>query len=169
MNQFSNGAFNFVDQSAVIGEGTTIWHFAVVLADCIVGRNVSIGAGAEIGRGTKIGDNSRIGSGVFLPSNSVVGHDCFIGPRVTATDDRYPRVNNAEYNAEPPVFSDYCSVGAGSVILPGVHVGKKALIGAGSVVTRDVPDGGTVYGEKAKLREVSFKHLSREYGWIGGA
>jgi UDP-2-acetamido-3-amino-2,3-dideoxy-glucuronate N-acetyltransferase len=169
MNQFSNGAFNFVDKTAQIGEGSEVWHYAVVLADCVIGKNVSVGSGAEIGRGTKIGDNSRIGSGVFLPSNSIVGHNCFIGPRVCATDDRYPRVNNVEYSAEPPVFEDYCSVGAGSVILPGVRIGKNAMVGAGSVVTRSVPQGGTVYGEKAKLREVNFKHLSREYGWVGGA
>lgn len=168
MNQFCNGAFNFVDKSAVIGEGTTIWHYAVVLADCVIGKNVSIGSGAEIGRGTRIGNNSRIGSGVFLPPNSIVGENVFIGPRACATDDRYPRVNNAEYKAEPPVIADYASVGAGSVILPGVRIGKNAMVGAGSIVTRSVPDGGTVYGEKAKLREVNFKHLSREYGWVGG-
>jgi len=169
MNQFSNGAFNFIDRSATIGKGTEVWHFAVVLADCVIGANVSIGAGAEIGRGSRIGDNSRIGSGVFLPSNSIVGHDCFIGPRVCATDDRYPRVNNAEYEAEPPTFSDYCSVGAGCTILPGVKIGIKAIVGAGSVVTRDVPAGGKVYGEKAKLRAMTFDHLKSEYGWIGGA
>ena len=146
-----------------------MWQFASVLAACVLGNNVSIGAGAEIGRGTRIGDNSRIGSGVFLPSNSIVGHDCFIGPRVCATDDRYPRVNNSEYKAQPPVIEDYASVGAGCTILPGVRIGKKAMIGAGSVVTRDVPAGGKVYGEKAKLREMTFDHLKSEYGWIGGA
>lgn len=168
MNQFSNGAFNFVDKSTQIGEGTEIWHYAIVLADCVIGKNVSIGSGAEIGRGSRIGDNSRIGSGVFLPSNSVIGNNVFVGPRTCFTDDRHPRVNNADYLAEPPVVKNYARIGAGCVILPGVELGINCEIGAGSVVTRSVPDGGKVYGEKAKLREVSFKHLSREYGWIGG-
>lgn len=168
MNQFTNGAFNFIDKTAKIGEDSTVWHFAVVLADCVIGKNVSIGSGAEIGRGTKIGDNSRIGSGVFLPPNSVIGSHVFIGPRTTFTDDRNPRVSNPSYLAEPPKVKDHARIGAGCVILPGVEIGINALIGAGSVVTRSVPDGGKVYGEKAKLREVGFQHLSREYGWVGG-
>jgi len=153
-----------VHETAQLGQNVTVWQFASILADCVIGDGVSIGACAEIGRGTRIGKNSRIGSGVFLPSNSVIGQNCFIGPRVCATDDRYPRVNNAEYKAQPPVFKDYCSVGAGSVILPGVVIGERATVGAGSIVTRDVPDGGKVYGEKAKLREeASVKLLQREY------
>lgn len=145
-----------------------MWQFASVLANVTLGNDVSIGAGAEIGRGTKIGHNSRIGSGVFIPSNSVIGSHVFIGPRTCFTDDRNPRVNNPTYLAEPPVVRDHARIGAGCVILPGVTIGINAMIGAGSVVTRSVPDGGKVYGEKAKLREVSFKHLSREYGWTGG-
>lgn len=168
MNQFSNGAFNFVDKSAVIGDGTECWHYCAILADVVIGKNCSIGSHAEIGRGTKIGDSSRIGSGVFLPPNSIVGSHVFIAPGCVFCDDKFPRVNNVEYNAEPPVLEDYCSIGAGSVILPGVRIGKNAMVGAGSIVTRNVPQGGTVYGEKAKLREVNFKHLSKEYGWVGG-
>lgn len=169
MNQFTNGAFNYVDKSVTVGADVSIWHYAIVLADCVIEDGVSIGSGAEIGRGTKIGKNSRIGSGVFLPSNSIIGSNVFIGPRTCFTDDRNPRVNNPSYLAEPPVVKNHARIGAGCVILPGVEIGVNALIGAGSVVTRSVPDGGKVYGEKAKLREVGFKHLSREYGWIGGA
>jgi acetyltransferase-like isoleucine patch superfamily enzyme len=169
MNQFSNGAFNFVDKSVVIGEGSTVWHFATVLADVVIGENVSIGSGAEIGHGTRIGNNSRIGSGVFLPPNSIIGSHVFIGPNCTFTDDREPRVNNPSYLAEPPRVKDHARIGAGCVILPGIEIGINALIGAGSVVATNVPDGGKVYGEKAKLREVSLKHLAREYGWVGGA
>lgn len=164
-----NRLVNFIDESAAIGDGAVIWHFAIVLAGCVIGENVSIGSGAEVGRGTRIGSNSRIGSGVFLPANSVVGANVFIGPGTTFTDDRNPRVNNPSYLAEPPTVCDHARIGAGCVILPGVRIGINALIGAGSVVTRSVPDGGKIYGEKAKLREVSFKHLSREYGWSGGA
>lgn len=159
---------NFIDETARVGEGTVVWHFAVLLQDVVVGKNCSIGSGTEIGRGTTIGDNSRIGSGVFLPPNSIIGSNVFIGPRTTFTDDRNPRVNNPSYLAEPPRVKDHACIGAGCVILPGVELGINCLIGAGSVVTESVPDGGKVYGEKARLREVTFKHLSREYGWVGG-
>jgi UDP-2-acetamido-3-amino-2,3-dideoxy-glucuronate N-acetyltransferase len=147
----------------------TVWQFASVLQDVVLGDNVSIGAGAEIGRGTVVGKDSRIGSGVFLPPNSVIGSYVFIGPRSVFTDDRNPSVNNPNYLAEPPRVKDHARIGAGCVVLPGVSIGINAMIGAGSIVVENVPDGGKVYGEKAKLREVGFKHLSREYGWVGGA
>lgn len=168
MNQFTNGAFNFVDKSVTLGEGVEIWHYAVVLADCVIGSSVSIGSRAEIGRGTKIGDNSRIGSGVFLPPNSTIGKNVFIGPNTTATDDRHPFAGNTSYIAEPPVLEDFCSIGAGCVLLPGVRIGKKAMIGAGAIVTKDVPPGAVVYGKAAEVRQYTFSHLQREYGWIGG-
>src|SRR5690242_5462292 len=159
MHQFdNNGAFNFIDKTAEIGEGTTIWHFSVVLADVRIGRNVSIGSRTEIGRGSVIGDNTRISSGVFLPSNSQIGKDCFIAPNVTFTDDRYPRAGNPSYYAQPPVLEDGCSVGAGSVILPGIRIGAGALVGAGSVVTHDVPPKGHVRGEPAREKAWSGVH-----------
>lgn len=159
---------NWIDTTASIGKGTKIWHFASVLSNVVIGSNCSVGSGTEIGSGTIIGDFTRVSAQVFLPSNTRVGSHCFIGPGVTACDDRMPKAGNKNYVAEPPVFKDFCSVGARSVILPGVTIGINAIVGAGSIVTRDVPDGGKVYGEKARLREVSFKHLSREYGWVGG-
>lgn len=168
MNQFSNGAFNFVDKSVVLGENVQVWHYAVLLADCVIGNNVSIGSRAEVGRGTKIGDGSRIGSGVFLPSNSIVGKQVFIGPNTTMCDDRHPFAGNVSYVAEPPILEDFCSVGAGCVLLPGVRIGKKAMVGAGAVVTKDVPAGSVVYGKAAEVRQYTFGHLRREYGWIGG-
>jgi UDP-2-acetamido-3-amino-2,3-dideoxy-glucuronate N-acetyltransferase len=169
MNQFTNGAFNFIDTSVKIGEGSTIWHYAVILADVVIGNNCSIGSRAEIGRGTKVGDNSRIGSGVFLPPNSSIGKNVFIGPGTIATDDRHPFAGNTSYVAEPPVLEDFCSVGAGCVLLPGVRIGKKAMVGAGAIVTKDVPAGAVVYGKAAEVRQRTFNHLRREYGWIGGA
>jgi len=67
-------------------------------------------------------------------------------------DDKRPWAGNSEYLAQPPRLMDGCSIGAGSVILPGVTIGKAAMIGAGSVVTKDVPDGAVVRGEPARLR-----------------
>jgi len=147
-----------IEPGAVIGEGTRVWHFAVVLQEVRIGRDCSIGSGTEIGRGTMIGDRSRIGSQVFLPPNSIIGEDVFVGPGCTFTDDRHPKIHapgDAPYTAEPPVIDDGAVIGAGCVILPGVHIGAGAMIGAGSVVSRDVPPGAHVRGEPARTRTLS--------------
>lgn len=144
--------YALVDPSATIGSGTKIWQFSTIMAGVIIGENVSIGSGCEIGRGSRIGSGTRIGHGCFMPSNSVVGRNVFIGPSVTFTDDRFPVVNNPGYHAQPPSVEDASSIGAGSVILPGVRICHGARIGAGSVVTRDVPSNSLVYGEKALPR-----------------
>ena len=146
-----------VHESAKLGNNVTIWQFASVLADCVIGDNVSIGACSEIGRGSVIGKGSRISAQVFLPSNSVIGEYVFIGPNVTFTDDRLPVAGNTDYLAEPPVLRDGCSVGAGSVVLPGVMIGEDAMIGAGSVVTRNVSPKALVRGEPA--REKAYQSL----------
>lgn len=150
----AQGVTNFIDPSAVLGQRTKVWHFAVVLQECVIGDDVSIGSLAEIGRGTVIGNRTRIGHGVFLPPNSVIGEDVFIGPCVVFTDDKYPRANNADYDAQPPLIEDGASVGAGAVILPGVRIGAGAMVGAGAIVTRDVPPRGNVRGEPAHLRPI---------------
>lgn len=145
---------NFIDPSVRIGIATKIWHFAVILADVVIGDNVSVGSFVEIGRSSTIGSGTRIGSHTFLPTNSQIGQNVFIGPNVTFTDDRYPKVNNPSYRAEPPIVHDHASIGAGSVILPGVTIGHCAIIGAGSVVTKDVPDFCKVFGPAATRRPV---------------
>lgn len=144
---------NYIDSSALIGEGSKVWHFAVILDYVVIGRNCSVGAGAEIGVGCIIGEGTRIGSGVFLPPRSRVGRRVFIGPHVTCTDDRYPRVDNPDYQAEPPIIDDDASIGAGAILLPGVRIGRGALVAAGAVVTHDVDAECVVVGCPARLRE----------------
>jgi UDP-2-acetamido-3-amino-2,3-dideoxy-glucuronate N-acetyltransferase len=154
MHQFTNNALNFVDKTAEIGLNVSIWHWSVVLADVKIGDNVSIGSRAEIGKGSVIGPNTRISSGVFLPSNSVIGKNCFVGPNCTFTDDRVPKAGK-DYYAQPPILEDGCSVGAGCTVLPNVRIGAGALVGAGSVVTKDVPPKGHVRGEPAREKAYS--------------
>jgi len=143
---------NYIDPSVRLGKDSKVWHFAVILSDVVIGDNVSIGSFVEVGRSSIIGFGSRIGSHTFLPTNSQIGQNVFIGPNVTFTDDRYPVVNNPAYTAEPPIVDDFASIGAGSVILPGVRIGRHATIGAGSVVTKDVPDYCKIYGPAATPR-----------------
>ena len=95
---------------------------------------------------------------MFLPSDSQIGCNVFIGPGVTFTDDRPPVVSLAapsQYHAEPPIVEDFASIGAGAVILPGVRIGARARIGAGAVVTKDVPAETHVRGEPARMRALS--------------
>jgi UDP-2-acetamido-3-amino-2,3-dideoxy-glucuronate N-acetyltransferase len=145
-------AIHFIDPTARIGQRVKVWHFAVILADVVIGDDCSIGSGAEIGRGSIIGARTRISSGVFLPSGSKVGADVFIGPNATFTDDKYPKAGNTGYRALPPIVEDGASIGAGAVVLPGVIISSHALVGAGAVVSRDVTPYAMVRGEPAVMR-----------------
>lgn len=139
-----------VSSSCTFGPECTVWQFATLCDDVSIGQGVVIGSNAWVGAGTVIGDFSRLQHGVFLPKNTKVGRYVFIGPNVTVCDDKYPCVGNAHYEALPPIFEDYCSIGAGSVILPGVKIGEGAIVGAGAVVTKNVPPHSTVMGCPAK-------------------
>lgn len=141
---------SYIDGSAHVHYSVKVWHFAVILRGAEIGKNSSIGSHCEIGRGTKIGEATRISKGVFLPSNSVIGNNVFIGPNVTFTDDKYPRAGNTSYDARPPIVEDGASIGAGAVILPGVRIGANSLVGAGAIVTKDVPRGEHVRGTPAR-------------------
>lgn len=146
-------AMSFIDPSVEIGEGTKVWHYAVVLADVVLGRFCSIGSHVEIGRGSVIGDYSRIGSGTFLPPNTTIGRNVFVGPGVRCADDRFPYVRTPEdgpYFAEPPVIEDGAVIGIGAVLLPGVRIRKGAFVAAGAVVTKDVLAFGSVRGVPAQ-------------------
>jgi UDP-2-acetamido-3-amino-2,3-dideoxy-glucuronate N-acetyltransferase len=149
---------NFIDGSARVGEDTVVWHFAVIQANVVIGKRCSIGSGAEIGKGSTIGNYSRISAHVFLPANSVIGERCFLGPGVVATDDRFPRASNPGYIAMPPVIEDGASIGAGAILLPGVHIGVGALVAAGAIVTRDVEAHSHVRGEPARVKAYSQIH-----------
>ena len=141
----------FVHITAKIGDGASIWQNAHIREGAIIGKFANIGGNAEIGIEAVIGDRTRVGFGSFIPNRAFIGNDVFIGPNVTMCDDKYPEVNNTDYNAEPPVIEDGASIGAGVVLLPGVRIGKKALIGAGSVVTRDVEAYVIVAGNPAQF------------------
>lgn len=145
----------FIDETAEIAENCVVWQFASILKGVKLGQGVSIGAGSEIGAGSVIGRDSRISAQVFLPSNSILEERVFLGPGVKATDDRFPFAGNPSYVAEPPYFESGSSVGAGSIILPGRRLGTGCLVGAGSVVTRNVKPHEHVRGEPARVKPYS--------------
>lgn len=127
-----------VHETAVIGEGCKVWQFASVGARTVIEDDCVIGSGAWIGADCRIGRGARIQHGAFLPNGTVIEEHVFIGPNVTATDDRYPRAGNTSYTREPPRICHGASIGAGAVILPGVVIGPGAMVAAGAVVTKNV-------------------------------
>jgi acetyltransferase-like isoleucine patch superfamily enzyme len=133
-------------EGATIGAGTRVWQFASVIRGARVGADCNIAANVIVD-GARVGDRCLIGHGASVHPGSLVGDDVFIGPQVVLCNDSMPRVSKDGFDLArfdgthwSTILEDGCSIGAGSVIVPGVRVGREAMIAANSVVTRDVPD-----------------------------
>lgn len=133
----------------MVGEGSRIWAFVHILDNVEIGKDANICDHCFIEGGVKIGNNVTIKCGVWMWDGVLVGNNVFIGPSVTFTNDLYPRSKNINYTKLNIVLSDGCSIGANSTILAGLTIGKYAMVGAGSVVTKDVGDYELVYGNPA--------------------
>jgi UDP-2-acetamido-3-amino-2,3-dideoxy-glucuronate N-acetyltransferase len=140
-----------VHKNAKIGANVKIWSGAVICAFVEIGENCVIGSNAYVGWATVMGEGCRLQHGVFLPNKSQLGKNVFIGPNVTFTDDKFPIAGNNDYRPEPPVLCDGCSIGAGATVLPGMIIGQHAMVGAGSVVTRHVPEYAVVSCNPARI------------------
>lgn len=138
-----------IDPTVEFGENCTVWQFSTICAETSIGEGVVVGSAAWIGRGCQIGNYTRIQHGVFIPNHTHIGRGVFLGPNVTLTDDKHPKANTL-YIPHPPILEDDCSIGAGAVILPGVRIGTGATVGAGAVVSRDIPPFTTYAGVPAR-------------------
>ena len=164
-----------VSPKASIGDGTRIWHQAQVREGAHLGTHCIVGKGAYIDFDVAIGDNCKIQNGVFVYHGVTVEDGVFLGPGVILTNDKLPRAVNpdgtlksdADWEVSPIRIKRGASIGAGAVILPGVSVGEFALVGAGAVVTRDVPDQGIVYGNPARVQGYACR-CGRPLAPIGG-
>jgi UDP-2-acetamido-3-amino-2,3-dideoxy-glucuronate N-acetyltransferase len=140
-------------EDAEIGEGTNIWHFVHIRKGAKIGKNCNIGKSVYIDTGVEIGDNTKIQNFATIYHGAKIGKNVFIGPHACFTNDIYPRANiwNEEKVAKT-IVKDGASIGANSTIIADITIGKNALIGAGSVVTKDVPDYALIYGNPARIK-----------------
>lgn len=148
-----------VSAEAQVGQGTSIWHRARVREGAQIGAECILGTGAYVDCDVIIGDRVKIQNHALIYRGVTLEDGVFIGPQACLTNDRIPRsitpdghIKSEEDWIVGPILVRYgASIGAGAVVLPGVTIGTFAMVGAGAVVTRDVPDHGLVIGIPAKL------------------
>jgi UDP-2-acetamido-3-amino-2,3-dideoxy-glucuronate N-acetyltransferase len=141
-------------QSSNIGEGTSVWQFAVILAGAVIGKNCNINCHTFIENDVVIGDNVTVKSGTYIWDSIRIANDVFIGPNVVFTNDLRPR--SKQRVAYPvTIIEQGASIGANTTVLAGVTIGKYAMTGIASVVTRNIPAYALVYGNPA-----------RQHGWV---
>jgi len=150
---------SYVDDGAVIGRGTKIWHFCHILAGTVIGENCSIGQNAMIGPKVRVGNGCKIQNNVSLYEGVELADDVFCGPSCVFTNVINPRANvsrKAEFKSTP--VGQGATIGANATIVCGHSLGAYCLIGAGAVVTKDVPDYALMVGTPA-----------RRMGWMSRA
>ena len=135
-----------------IGEGTRIWAFAHVLPGAAIGRDCNICDHVFIENDVVVGDRVTVKSGVQLWDGVTLEDDVFVGPNATFTNDPFPRSRQYPERFARTVVRAGASIGANATLLPGIEIGQGAMVGAGAVVTRDVPPGVIVSGNPARIR-----------------
>ncbi len=143
-----------VEPGATVGAGTRVWAWAHVLPGAVIGDDCNICDHCFIENDVTIGNRVTIKCGIYLWDGARIGNDVHLGPNVVFTNDLYPRSKQA-FEVGITIVQDGASIGANSTLLPGITVGKYALVGAGSVVTRNVPAFSLVRGNPA-----------RRVGWV---
>jgi len=145
-----------VEAGCVIGDNTKIWRWTHVVTGAEIGENCTIGQGCYIASNAKIGNNCRIQNGVYLWDGVCLEDDVFVGPNVCFTNVKRPRAYKRG-RFEKTVIKKGAALGANCTIVCGVTIGENAFVGAGSVVTKDVPDNMIAWGVPAKIQN---------YAWI---
>ncbi|WP_027727317.1 acyltransferase [Treponema sp. C6A8] len=146
------------DCKAVIPQSTNIWQFCIIFPEAKIGENCNICANVLIENDVVVGNNVTVKSGVQLWDGITVEDNVFIGPNATFTNDLFPRSKNPDWELKKTIIKKGASIGANATILCGITIGENAMIGAGSVVTKNVPDGELWAGNPAKcLKKIEEK------------
>jgi UDP-2-acetamido-3-amino-2,3-dideoxy-glucuronate N-acetyltransferase len=152
MNKAKAESTSIVDGNAVIGDGTRVWNFVHVRENAEIGKKCVLGDYVYVDRGVKIGDGVKLENRATVYEGVTIEDDVFVGPHVTFTNDLHPRSFSTDWKIHLTLVKKGASIGARTVIVCGVTVGEYALIGAGSVVTEDVPPYALAYGNPARIR-----------------
>jgi UDP-2-acetamido-3-amino-2,3-dideoxy-glucuronate N-acetyltransferase len=143
----------FVDPGAQIGDGTKIWHFSHIMSSARIGKNCSIGQNVLVSADVIIGDNVKIQNNVSLYTGVIIEDDAFLGPSMVFTNVINPRshvIRKHEYKAT--IVKKGASIGANATIVCGISLGEYCFVGAGAVVTRDIPPYALVHGNPARIQ-----------------
>ena len=138
-------------ESSRIGKGTRVWAFAHILPGAQIGEDCNICDGVFIENDVQIGNEVTIKNGVQVWDGVRLGHRVFVGPNATFTNDRFPRSKQYPDKFAQTTIQDDASIGANATILPGVKIGRGAMVGAGAVVLRDIPARAVVAGNPARV------------------
>ncbi|MBC8006308.1 MAG: N-acetyltransferase [Verrucomicrobia bacterium] len=140
-----------VDEGCTIGQGTKIWHFSHIMSDCIIGEQCSIGQNVVISPQVRIGNRVKIQNNVSVYTGVICEDDVFLGPSAVFTNVINPRsaiVRKDEYR--PTIVQKGATIGANATIVCGITIGRYAFVGAGAVVTKNIPDYALVVGNPAR-------------------
>ncbi len=149
----------FVDDGAVVGKGTKIWHFCHVMKGASIGEGCSLGQNVNVDSGTEIGNNVKVQNNISIYTGVRIEDDVFLGPSCVFTNVRNPRSQVSRRNLyEKTVVKRGATIGANSTIVCGVTIGKYAFVAAGAVVTRDVPDYALIAGNPARQKGWMSRH-----------
>jgi len=156
MSEYFVHESSYVDDGAAVGKGTKIWHFSHIMSGATIGKNCSIGQNVNIGSRAVLGNGVKVQNNVSIYDDVILEDDVFAGPSCVFTNVINPRAfveRKNEYKTTHVKMG--ASIGANATIVCGITLGRYSFVGAGSIVTRDVPDYGLVYGSPAK-----------QHGWI---
>ena len=140
-----------VSRKAAVGDGTRLWHYVQVREGARVGQDCILGKAVYIDKNVVVGDRCKIQNRATLYDGVEIGSDVFIGPHVCFMNDLYPRADSSDWTIVETQVEDGASIGANATILCGVRIGHHSMVGAGAVVTRDVPDHALVVGNPAEV------------------
>lgn len=150
---------SIIDENVIIGEGSKIWHFCHILSGSIIGANCSFGQNCMVGSNVTIGNNLKAQNNISIYEGVTICDDVFLGPSVVFTNVMNPRSFISRKNEfKPTLIKRGASIGANSTIICGVEIGEYAFIGAGSVVTKNIPDFALCVGNP-----------TRQIGWVDKA
>ena len=148
-----------VDEGAIIGEGTAIWHFSHICTGAVIGKSCSLGQNVLVADNASLGNNVKVQNNVAIYGGITVEEDVFLGPSCVLTNVTNPRSQVSRKSLyEKTVIKRGSTIGANATIVCGVTLGRYCFIGAGAVVTKDIPDYGLLLGNPGKLSGYMSRH-----------